>query len=302
MADAMEIRSFEVEGKTKYGITVGLTDDNGEPILDTQGHQRIVNLVGDSEQEVVQKLLGSIQDLSRKLERAGRRIETLRNAKPTPAQAPVKIEGKPLSSEEATQVGLDIQDPRKAAEAVKKVVESVVPVPVIASEIEKQSQESETRRRREVAREFILLHRDDYNPADANGAMMNQYLAANRLEYTLENLEIAFANLQGRLIAVARRSAETPPTDPNGTPPNAPPKNEPPRNDAPNPGNRTPQNRPAPTGGIRNRNASAIPADATTLTREQALHMLYNDPRTYEEWMRDPVKNAQLTRALAGTR
>jgi hypothetical protein len=280
----IEMKTVEVEGKTKYTISYPLTDEAGQPLLDRMGQQRMTNLTADTVEELVQKQAQQNLEVARALERSSRRFDALQK-KPTAKVAPVKIEGKPLSDEEKIQVGLDMQDPRKAAGAVQRVVESAVPVKEIASEVERQGQVQDVEARKRIAREFIASHKD-YLPIDANNALLNKYLIENNLEFSVANLEFAAAAMADKLVPVPARKNDAAPSD------NALPDNE-------TPNREVPPKRNAPVSGISNSQVSGRPTSDTVLTKKQALDMLYKEPAKYEAWMRDPKKNAILNAALA---
>ena len=292
MTETIEMKEVVIDGQTKYTIAFALTDENGEPLRDRAGNPRFTNLTADTPAELVTKIAKANLEVSRALNRSNQHIETLKKT-PTPKRAAPNLETKPLTPDEQVQVGLDAQDPRKAAEAIKKVVESVVPVAQIKGEIERQGQDAERDRRVRVAREFFGRH-PEYN-THANGALLGKWLNENGYEFSVDNIEIAFVALQDRLAPIH-------PPAPRNDPPPAPviPDNAAPGNEPPNSGTPPALPRRAPTSGISNSQASGRPASATVLTRQQALEMLYKRPREYEAWMRDPVKNQILNQALAG--
>lgn len=299
MPETLEVRSIVVDGVTKYSLSYPLTDESGQPLLDRNQKPRFTNLVAGSPEELAVKVAEANIEVARALNRSQRHNEILQGRRPTAAATPAKIEAKPLTQDEKVQVGLDTQDPRKAADAIQRVVESVVPVEQIRTEVQRQGKKLDTKDRHDIALAFFRAE-PDYLPVEGNNALLNKYLAENNLEFSVENLQFAYATLSvANKLAVARRAASAPANDPPPSPANASPDNAPP-NDAPNSGTPPAQERRAPVGGIRNDQVGARPAgDTTVLTKTQALEMLYRDPQKYESWMRDPVKNAILNRALA---
>jgi hypothetical protein len=294
--ETIEMKEVVVDGVTKYTISFPLTDEAGEPILDRQMRPRMTNLIADSPGELAIKAARTNLEVSRTLERANRHIESLKK-RATPARTRVNLKPAAMTEEEKVQLGLDVQDPRKAADAIQKVVESRVSP--VAGEVERQGEETERERRLRIAGQFITLHRHDYYNVEANGLALRGYIERNGLEYDLDNLEIAFAAMQDQL--AQRPAPAAPRNDPPPDPGNAPAA---PGNDPPNPG--TPSSQPrgaAPVGGISDRQASGRPAGAPgtpILTRVEAYNMLYNNRPEYERWMKDPRLNAILTAALAG--
>ena len=296
MTEPLAMQTTLVDGVTKYTINYPLTDDDGQPILDRNKKPRVTNLVADSPEELVAKIASSNLELARTLERSNKRFETINNRRPTPRVAAAEIAAKPLTPDERMQVGIDAQDPRKAADAIQRVIESTVPVREITAEVERQGKTVDRNERIRISREFVGKNRETYLAVDANNAMLNQYLAQKGLEFTVENLEYAAGILADRLVEPPRRATPAPQNAAQPSPDNASPENE-----APNPGLPPAPQRRAPTSGLRNSQVSDRPAgDGSTLTRTQALDMLYNDRDKYEAWLKDPVKAAILTRALQG--
>lgn len=286
--------TVQVEGQTKYAVSYPLTNEDGEPLLDRGGKPRFTNIIADTPEELVKKMATANIEVARALDRSNKRYETLSTTKPTPRTVAAEMKPRAMSQEEKIQVGLDAQDPRKAAEAIQRVVDAAVPVAQITETVRQQSKKVDLEERIRIARDFVTSHRE-YYPVEANNALLNDYLNRNELEFTVANLEFAAAAVSNRL-ARKPKPASRPEIRQTA------PENEVPENEPSNPGTPPPQPRRAPAGGIRNSQVSGTPTSDTVLTRQQALDMLYKNPRQYEAWMRDPKKNAILNRALAGGR
>jgi hypothetical protein len=290
------MQTVVVDGTTKYTISYPLTGEDGQPLFDRNQKPRFTNIVADSPEELITKQALQNQEVSRALDRSSRRFETLSGRKPTTRVAAAELKSTPLTQEEEVQVGLDAQDPRKTAGAIRRVVESVVPVEEITSEVKRQAQTIDVEARKNVARAFIASAKD-YLPIEANNALLNKYLLANNLEFTVENLEFAAAAMGPSLVAPRRERTETQTLPENDLPPsteNAPPENAPPNRDTP-----PAQTRRVPVSGISNSQVSGRQTSETVLTNAQAREMLFKDRAKYEAWMRDPVKNKILNAALA---
>ena len=287
------MQTIQVDGVTKYSINFALTDEAGAPLLDRNGNARVTNLISETVEDLVAKMAKANVEASRQAAKANDKLNTVMNRRPTPRAAAPDFKGKPLTQEEQVQVGLDAQDPRKAAAAIQRVVESVVPVAQITGEVERQAATLDLEARRRIAREFFFRHKADVADISANGAMLSQWLMEKGYEFSLDNLEIAFATLGDAL-------AKPKPVVPANDPPPELVRNDAPRNDPPNSGIPPSQQRRAPVGGIPNSVASAQPgASVPVLTKAQAMEMLIKRPREYEAWMSDPVKNKILNAALA---
>jgi hypothetical protein len=293
MPDTIQMQETVVDGKTKYTCVFPLTDENGKPLLDRNNQPRITNLIADSHAELVLKIAESNIRAMRNLAKAQDRARILETRTATPAVAPVDLTVRPMTAEQKVEVGLELQDPRKAADAVQRVVESVVPKR-IAAEVSRQGKESDFERGKRIGKEFAELHFDDYFACQANADILTNWLRAQNppLGFTSDNLEIAFAKCYARL---AQRPSDPPPaSDAPPAPPNAPPANAPPTSAPPAPDRRPP------SSGIRNSDVSRLAAPPHSLTRTQALEMLYKNRPEYERWMRDPELNVVLTKALSG--
>lgn len=286
------VKTILVDGVTKYTVNFALTDESGAPLLDRAGNARVTNLVADSMEELIPKMAIANVEASRAADKANKFADTLKNRKPTPRAAAPDMKGKPLTQEEQLQVGLDVQDPRKAAPAIEKMIESRIGP--VAGEVERQAKNIDLATKQRIAVEFFARHKNDLANVSANGAMIAKWIIDNSYEFTLDNMEVAFATLGD---ALARPKPVVPANDP---PPDAA-RNEPPRNDPPNSGTPPPQPRRAPVGGISNSQASAQPgAGVPVLSKAQAEHMLKHNMPEFEAWMRDPVKNKILNAALGG--
>jgi hypothetical protein len=287
MPDQIEMQTTTVEGVTKYTCVFPLTDDNGKPLLDRNNKPRVTNLIADTMEDLVKKIAESNIRAMRNLAKAQERNRILETRTPTPAPAPADLRSHPLTNEQKVEVGLELQDPRKAADAVARVVESVVPAKAIVSEVQRQGTESQYDREYRIGKQFADIHADDYVPCEGNAKILSGYLRAQKppLAFTLDNLEIAFAKCYSQL---AHERPAPPANDPNAPPANALPPSPPPAERRP------------PSSGIRNSDANRPIAPPQKLTKTQALEMLYKNRNEYERWMRDPELNKILTDALAG--
>jgi hypothetical protein len=283
------IQQTTVDGVTKYTMAFPLTDEEGNAILDRAGKPRFTNLIADSESELAIKAAQGHLEVSRALNRANQHIDTLKNKRPTPARVQPDLRPKPMTADEQLEVGLQMQDPRKAAAAIEKVIESrVAPV---ATAVENQGKNLDIEARRRIAGEFFSRH-PEYN-LSANGQMLGRWLQENGYDFTLDNIEIAFATLQDRLARIAPR---------NEPPVVAAPDNAAPGNETPNPGDPPTPPRRAPVSGISNSQATGAPVSRQHFpyTRDQLLTMAYKHDQKYLELIRNPATNAMVNAVLAG--
>lgn len=114
----------------------------------------------------------------------------------------------PEAISEAARIALESKDTVKVTDVIRQVIET---------EYQKRERELTEKQWREdgrrIANEFMRRHLHDYNPCDANNKALGEYLETNNLDYTLDNLEVAFQDLleQGDKLAkvetVATRQA-----------------------------------------------------------------------------------------------
>jgi hypothetical protein len=110
----------------------------------------------------------------------------------------------PEAIAEAARIALEEKDPAKVATVIEATIESKY-----------QTREQELLKKenyetgRAISNEFMRRHLHDYNPCAANKKAMAEYFVENNLEFTLDNLEVAFADLmeQGDKLAVVETPA-----------------------------------------------------------------------------------------------
>jgi hypothetical protein len=96
----------------------------------------------------------------------------------------------PEQISEAARLALESKDPAKVTEVISEVIESQY------QQREKDLKAKEWREEgRAIANEFMRRHLHDYNPCDANQKELGVYLSEHNLEFTVDNLEFALADL-----------------------------------------------------------------------------------------------------------
>jgi hypothetical protein len=113
----------------------------------------------------------------------------IQRLKSRPSPTPKRNEVHPLTVDDEFQLGIELQNPATAAKAIKRVLEAEI------------APEREQARIARVTYEFARRHVNDPRLFDceANGRMLAQWVADNGFEYTVDNLEIALEECQGRL-------------------------------------------------------------------------------------------------------
>lgn len=101
----------------------------------------------------------------------------------------------------AAEQALEEKDPSKAEDVVRAAIET---------QYAKREAELKAKENREegraISNEFMRRHLHDYNPCDANQKEIGEYFVAHKLDFTLDNLEVCFADLmdENKLVKVER--------------------------------------------------------------------------------------------------
>ena len=152
-------------------------------------------------------------------ENATRAFHRMKKQKLTRQEEPVQ--SKVVLTEEeiiaAAQASLKEKDVDSAVAVVKQIVDRKY------DEREQSAKDKEDfARGRMVSAEFMQKHIHDYNPCKANSIVVQEYMLENKLAWTVDNLEIAFADLTelGKLAPVPhRKSADEPVVEPTNPAP-----------------------------------------------------------------------------------
>ena len=130
-------------------------------------------------------------------------------------------ENRLLTPAEITAAAAKALEAKDAAEA-EKIVRSVIENDFKQREVELVNAREHAEGTK-IGNIFIRRHIHDFNPNEANLKALGEYLRDHQMEFTLDNLEVAFADLQeqgDKLAAVEVRAsaAATRPADPANTP------------------------------------------------------------------------------------
>jgi hypothetical protein len=132
---------------------------------------------------------------------AVRAIDRLKKQKPTFKKDEVI---RVTTQEELDEAAVDIasDDPAKRAAAVRKLA---------SNDLEQERQKVRlaeiNANQKEQSYIFMNNHMSDYNRCQANGEALAAFIRDNNLDWTAENLEIAFGNLEAQLAPVPRSAA-----------------------------------------------------------------------------------------------
>jgi hypothetical protein len=153
---------------------------------------------GTSYKEVADNLLKAQEHASNAIRelKAGRT--------PEPAKPRRRAEAKPLTAGERMTIAAEITDPHKSAQAITRVVESVVgPVEVIREAVNKMDDEEEAREAHDAAALFASSTPDWY-PSQYNIETLANYMRYNNYAPTSSNFEIAYGHLRAANLLQSR--------------------------------------------------------------------------------------------------
>jgi hypothetical protein len=152
-------------------------DEDGSPI------GRPTHLEAWSSEEMMEKMQTAHENATRAFHRL----------KKQKLQFKEQEQSRLLTPEEIKAVATKALEGKDAAEA-EKIVRAALDSTFKQREVEIQ-QKSDMQEGLAIANSFILRHRFDYNPCKANNDAMAEYLREHGLNYTLDNLEVAFIDL-----------------------------------------------------------------------------------------------------------
>lgn len=127
-------------------------------------------------------------------------------------QQPAEPQYAQLTDDEMAQAIKDLKgdDAAKAVAAARKIAGSEVAKDRNAA----RDAEAKANGQR-IGYEFMRRHANDFNPCKANSDLLGKFLDDNGLEFTVDNLELAFIAQEDKLapVAVPARREEVPPVD-----------------------------------------------------------------------------------------
>lgn len=208
--EAVRKAAEEAAKPKKVSIDYQVRDEEGNPI------GRPTHLEAATEEELRVKLIEAHTQATRAFHRLKKQKLTFK-----PAEQPTAKVG--MSDQDLLAAMRDVRsdDAVKALEAQKKITKN---------EVDKQREEEraqtaalqEELRQKQVSLSFLHAHANDFNNCQANVKLVGDYIQNNELEWTLDNLEIAFNALESELAPVVKPVAPVAPVNPAPAPAPAP--------------------------------------------------------------------------------
>jgi hypothetical protein len=199
--------AVEAAKPKKIVVEYQATDENGQPI------GRPTHLEAYSWEEMSRKQQEAHVQATRAFHRLKQQKTTFRKQEVVGPQL--------MSEEEAVQAAQDLKgdDEVKATAADRKLrANQILFDQRLAAKAREDSHQ------KEVALEWMTRHIGDYNRCQANGKVLAGYLEANDLEWTVDNLDLAFAATESQLAPYEAPVAAVPVATPVANPPAAIPQ------------------------------------------------------------------------------
>ena len=196
----------------KIVVEYQATDENGQPI------GRPTHLEAYSWEEMSQKQ----QEAHVQATRAFHRLKNQKTTFNKKLETPILIPEVPLMSEqERIQAALDLNN---EDEVVVTKADRKLRADQILRDQRQEAIHKEEVRQRDASEEFKAKHIDDFNPCQANAAIITAYIKENNLAWTVDNLELAFAATEPQLAPKEAPIAAVPAPEPSANPVVAVPK------------------------------------------------------------------------------
>lgn len=174
-----------IEEKKKIVVDYQVTAEDGTPL------GRPTHIEGWSNEEVVEKLKAAHINAVRYAERIKKnRVQSV-EAQTAQRQSKEQIQKAEQEANAAVEEAAKEKDPAKLKEAISKV-----------SKAERDAQvakEADFARGRAIANLWMQDHKEDFQPCEANTNIIGEWLSANKLELSYDNLELAFKATETRL-------------------------------------------------------------------------------------------------------
>jgi|ERR1700723_373477 len=174
----------------KYVIEYQATDEEGNPI------GKPTHIQGDTPEEIFEKQKQAHISATRALSRQNKAFNDLRSRKLTLREQPVVPV---INQEEQARAAATVSNVTATGTEKAEAIRQLGGI----SELEDRLQKAEAARLQAeglaIGYRFARAHLQDYYPCDANAKTLNDFLQSNNLEFTFDNLEIAFLEVGDKL-------------------------------------------------------------------------------------------------------
>ena len=207
MTQAIPEVAIEHEEGGKWTVKYQPVDAEGTPI------GRLQVITAETQQELIQKQATAHIEATRALHSGRKKLDP---KDVDPKKAPVVTPAE-MSSDEDIQLVSDLMNPKTARKAILKAWESEAKVPV--SEIRPAVETASSVDVKFEVEAWMRDHVQDYYGCKPNQDTLMSFLNENDMSLTYRNLEIAFKELQDRLVQRPAAPAEEVTDEPETIPP-----------------------------------------------------------------------------------
>ncbi len=197
-----------IEEKKKIVVDYQVKDEQGNPI------GRPTHIEGWTWEEVSKKQIAAHENAVRYAERVKKN-----KAKDVETQTEIRqLEASAKQSEQDAATAVDVatkeKDPIKLKEAIQKTAKADRDAELAIQAAKQKGQL--------IANAWLADHKDDFLQCDANTKLIGEWMAANGLTLTYENLENAYAANETKLVKPQHRPVEEPAAEAPNAPAAAP--------------------------------------------------------------------------------
>jgi hypothetical protein len=204
----VEVQPVAPEPPKKAVVEYQIRDEEGNPI------GRPTHLEAATQEELIEKMKEAHTQATRAFHRLKKqKVQSLREVnsqQPAAPAAPAQMSDADLL---AAVKDLKSDDPKVALEAHRKLNKAEQDR-IQAEADAKVAAANELRRQEQVSYQFLRNHQTDFYNCAANIKLIEDYFKENELPWTIDNLEVAFHDLENQLAPVVAPVAAVPPANP----------------------------------------------------------------------------------------
>lgn len=201
--------------RTEHDPITKLADGRWCATVDPGDGSPVTRFYGATREKVIGQLIHAQANATKKLREQKRLLKT-GQVQVDAAQPTVEFKPKSLSADDQWRIAADLQDPSKAASAVKKLIEAEFGAPVehVRATLSQAQQQTARVKMQEEGKLFLDEH-PDYQNTTENERLLVEYLKSHGMAYTAHNLAVAYEDLSSSNLL---QTSYTPTVEPTPTP------------------------------------------------------------------------------------
>lgn len=194
----------------KIVVEYQVRDEDGNPL------GRVTHLEAATEEEMRDKIIKAHTEAVKFAHRLKKQNVALQQ-QPKPAQ-PAAPAGQ-LSDQELMATLKDLRsDDSQVQLAAHRKLQAADEAKKKAEQEKQEADKAEAKRQVDVSNRFLARHKHNFNPCQANVERFAKYFEDRKLDWTDDNLEIAFSDLEDSLAPVVEQAAPVAPANPAPAP------------------------------------------------------------------------------------